>query len=761
MFNITCLDQNNIPIRNFSQWDMGQSILIDGLTLDKPPQVHYWNAQSAQAYVDDKVTLVDGRYKSTVPNTLLMSALPMYVAVFVFDSATTSGKTIAQVRLSVNARPEPADYVFENNVDIVYIKDLVKEIDGVKNTVDTELIPKMDAFRTEVSKATTDVRNVSTTEQSKITAKSTEEQNKITALATTHKQEMQEIKNSIPADYSVLSNNVTTILDTFADGVKNTVSGAVITLDDSSAKKCNIEILGKTEQLTTKGINICNEAFENGRLNSTTGLPEDMENTSRTANYIKVEDDSDYYIYLNTDINGSSNSYIGAYFYASDKSFLGRKLLDGGSLKGIIHTPIGCDCIKISTSYALEFVKGFMVCKSTVEQPYEPYTGGESSPSPDYPQEIKGVGESGNLKIVECSKNLFFNIKSHTINGITLTNNEDGSYTLNGTTTNGAVFSCVYIDKPLPAGTYYFQANNNKAIGDKYENSVQFRLQTVEGSIKGVLCTTVNAKSVINMPKHSKFCDIRIASGVTLKDFVIKPQVEMLKYTDFEIGKIPLEIDIPLTTPLYGLDKPDRICKKDGLYGVERCTDKFVVNDKTDIVIHSINDRGIVNFSVNLPHHSLQRDARKSLCSHFIYDNALIADSVNGGFYVTPINVFFRIHQSRYSTVGEFKQFLATSPITTIYTLEEPTFEPFSEDIQQKLNALTTYYGTTNLYTTDDLQPTINVDYVADTKLYINKQIKNAVADLQSQLANTLSLMPLETQATMIENDTNNLLQSI
>lgn len=76
----------------------------------------------------------------------------------------------------------------------------------------------------------------------------TEEQNKITTLATTHKQEMQEIKDSIPADYSVLSNNVTTILDTFADGVKNTASGAVVVLDDSSDKKCEIEILGKTVQ---------------------------------------------------------------------------------------------------------------------------------------------------------------------------------------------------------------------------------------------------------------------------------------------------------------------------------------------------------------------------------------------------------------------------------------------------------------------------------------------------------------------------------
>ena len=37
--------------------------------------------------------------------------------------------------------------------------------------------------------------------------------------------------------------------------------------------------------------------------------------------------------------------------------------------------------------------------------PYEPYTGGQPSPSPDYPQEIKTI--TGNIKVTSCGKNLF------------------------------------------------------------------------------------------------------------------------------------------------------------------------------------------------------------------------------------------------------------------------------------------------------------------------------------------------------------------
>lgn len=626
MFNITCLDQDGTPIQNFTQWDMGQSILIDGLTLDKPPQVHYWNAQSAQAYVDDKVTLVDGKYKSTVPNALLMSAIAIYVAIYPFDSATTSGKTIAQVRLSVNPRPEPSDYIFENNVDIVYIRDLVEEIDGVKNTVDTELVPKMNAFRAEVSKATTDVKNVSTAEQGKIATKSTEEQNKITTLATTHKQEMQKIKDSIPADYNTLSANMLTVLDTFADGIKNTASGAVMAIDDSSEKKCEVEILGKTVQ--------------------------------------------------------------------------------------------------------------------------------DGTPTPDNPVPIKGVGESGSIKLVELGRNLCHPLTASTSNGITLTNNGDGSYTLNGTATEAAFFS----DKisrvtPLPKTTYYIQVNNTQA----FTGFSVFRLRSVNDKVWNVSLNSVNAKGIVTTDEFPNYIDIRIEKGNTFNNVVIKPQIELLGYGDFENTKELITYNIPLTAPLYSLDKTDRIYKKDKTCGVERWNQ---VIDAWDTVDLRRNDVWSSNANMDLFYVS-QSGLKVCDCISNIFKKQ--SSEFKTGIFMNDYNVLYFSFSKSYgiTTVELLKKYLTEHNCKVIVRTETPTFEPFSEELQKKLIALTTYCGTTVLYTTDELQPTINIDYIADTKLYINKQIKNAVADLQSQLASTLSLMPTNVQATMIENDTNNLLQSI
>ena len=51
------------------------------------------------------------------------------------------------------------------------------------------------------------------------------------------------------------------------------------------------------------------------------------------------------------------------------------------------------------SKYEILFYEG------TENKPYEPYTGGQPSPSPDYPQEIKTI--TGNLKLTSCGKNLF------------------------------------------------------------------------------------------------------------------------------------------------------------------------------------------------------------------------------------------------------------------------------------------------------------------------------------------------------------------
>lgn len=91
-----------------------------------------------------------------------------------------------------------------------------------------------------------------------------------------------------------------------------------------------------------------------------------------------------------------------------------------------------------------------------------------------------------------------------------------------------------------------------------------------------------------------------------------------------------------------------------------------------------------------------------------------------------------------------------------VYKTAEETWEPLPEEAQLALNTLHTNYPTTVVSNSEDTE--MQLTYVADTKNYTDRKIEQAVSAQVQNLANLLSLMPLSTQAAMIENDTNNIL---
>lgn len=98
-----------------------------------------------------------------------------------------------------------------------------------------------------------------------------------------------------------------------------------------------------------------------------------------------------------------------------------------------------------------------------------------------------------------------------------------------------------------------------------------------------------------------------------------------------------------------------------------------------------------------------------------------------------------------------------------IYETDAEEFVPLPQETQTALNALHTYYPTTVMGNSEDCE--MEVEYVADTKNYIDNKISANVASIISQyqtnVANLLSLMPLSVQAGMVENDTNNILENV
>lgn len=158
---------------------------------------------------------------------------------------------------------------------------------------------------------------------------------------------------------------------------------------------------------------------------------------------------------------------------------------------------------------------------------------------------------------------------------------------------------------------------------------------------------------------------------------------------------------------------------------------------------------------------------------------ALIDSKDAEGFRVNGSQFHIRLKNTRLSVsddatkdekIAAYKTYLVGehekgTPYEIVYQSLEPEFVPLPQSEQNAIRALKTYYPTT-VITVDggEVDPDIKVTYTADTKNYIDGKVSAKVASIlrqyQADTANLLSLMPMETQAAMIENDTNNILEN-
>lgn len=144
------------------------------------------------------------------------------------------------------------------------------------------------------------------------------------------------------------------------------------------------------------------------------------------------------------------------------------------------------------------------------------------------------------------------------------------------------------------------------------------------------------------------------------------------------------------------------------------------------------------------------------LCSHFAKIGNTELDRKTGIYLYTTSSII--ITKMDISSLEEWKAWLQGTPITVSYATNTENFVPLKQEEQQALNALHTNYPTTVV--TNNTSADMELSYVADTENYIGRKIKEAVTTQIQNMVNLLSLMPDNVQASMIENDVNNILES-
>lgn len=282
---------------------------------------------------------------------------------------------------------------------------------------------------------------------------------------------------------------------------------------------------------------------------------------------------------------------------------------------------------------------------------YEPYTGGNPSPNPDYPQNIEVPGSDGDVEVKSA--------------------NEDGTKSITATI-------------PTPNGIAGVKVNSDGNYTD--ENGQQW------------------------------ICD------------------EIVKYAD-------------------GTGKRVKRINKVIADGVNVAFAERYIYDIN--AVYSIHANTIPMMKEGVPD-----KLPPLMSSHFIhvdYVDMLTTDIIGitslGGY--SDIFCGFGQH-SELSNLELANEWLTSNNVTIYYQLETPVETPLTAEEIAEIESLHTLYPVTNI--SNDADCGMKVTYIADSKNYIDNKLALQTKAREEEMMAMFLLLPEETQAKMIENDTNNLL---
>lgn len=361
-------------------------------------------------------------------------------------------------------------------------------------------------------------------------------------------------------------------------------------------------------------------------------------------------------------------------------------------------------------------------------QPFEPYTGGAPSPSPEYPQEIKAVNE---LSGVMSGKNL---LKPHgsyprTGYGITFNLMNDGIH-VNGKCTASSWYTFIYSDT-LQAGTYYI--NGIKGASNSRYQVVLYKNDVIIGYI-----TTNNFKLVLK-EKAKIELSLYVYSGYgTFNDLVLPYMIcrnenDLYLYTPYQGQSL---LNYTLQNPLYKLGdvydyidvNKGKIVRNVGVVTFDGSSDEDIRLSPPD------GPRRVYLYLFRNSILSIENINPYCKSNMFKFTN-LWTDGVmshNHLFYVSSTNIY--VSYNEITSLNDFKTWLKQNPITVVYQLATPVEEPLPSDLQTLLQSLKSYYPQTNIMFDTEVEPYINFDYKLNLKSWIeDKDNKEIIYDKQNK----------------------------
>lgn len=647
-----------------------------------------------------------------------------------------------------------------------------------------------------------------------------------------------------------------------ATGIMLEVNGTgEVEIQDGTNSKMEIELDGKTEQVETTGDQLFDASKLPGITKGGASVTYNGDGSFTISGSGNMTEELNYqYNYSHEETmkllkSGNLNIKIGKvifpYVYIQLRNSQNSIIVELNSQNSeektveITEEMLGNDGINMRIGFYAGIGKTITPCtiKPMVYQDgdgtWEPYTGGQPAPSPDYPQVIKGVGGMGYFdgewrKGVYQSSNGAWQaagngicsqnpIKAKAGDNVTLKYPDEATlvilaYKSDGTYLgNNAAQNANEVSYTLPTDTTYVHIDVQMAqgvsitpstakyctvtINGEYQTGVEvhgaqllnaeyeesFTLNKRFGNLQIFPGTyTISVDKIISSDTDSNYSAIYVY-GDSTSDVILAWNVErgvkqsrQFTVPNGKIAKIvyayssdsydnsqgdtatyyglmlnegstalPWEpyhhtaISIPLTSPLYSGDK---ICyvKPGESYvdadGITVVADRILYGcyrENATVVFDGSEDEGWVysessmqiyttNTQYNIKNESLPAGIVKS--DNFI--SGSVSDRNSGKkeivYQGNGTVGFLGISSTIFTSLETAKTWLSTHPTTVLYKLAQPYFEPFVD--QTEIYNLFTIDSYTRVASKEkETIPDLKVEYITDTKKYIDKKVSEAI----------------------------------
>ncbi|WP_158574285.1 hypothetical protein [Dorea sp. AF36-15AT] len=507
-------------------------------------------------------------------------------------------------------------------------------------------------------------------------------------------------------DISLLNEDLEEVKDKKITKFYASNQGETHLADSDNGKIQDMIIYGRSSQFTTTGKNLLKYPYIE---------------TTKTSQGIMFTDNKDGSINV-------SGSATGMAYYNLYSNRDGKRLtLASGTYKLVTKGRRGCDVVvnngvtsaKNEGTFTIteghneiycyiaiqegltvdETIYPMIQLASSIDESYEPYTGGKPSPNPDYPQEIKRV-VNPTMKV--CGKNLWDNFKT-----LSLGNVEQKNGTYIATADNMQVDITM---KSVGARPLLLKANNAYTFSLKTTVSISSPkfvcLRYTNGESNNIIFTNKNFVNFV--PKRDvekvgfilyesvagdKVYDVQLEMGSEATYY--EPYTEQSVQLPYTLNAIPVASggNVTINGQQY---IADRVVEKDGVFGIERNIREIHTNTKTMNNSEEYPGWKNVEGISDVTYYNVDPvgDSRKlTLISNFT--RATFLQNNKG----TNNILYYIKHIIGYSQ----SELIAKAIDVDMYIrLQDAIFEPLPGDIQAKLRTLVTNYPVTNISVTSD-----------------------------------------------------------